>query len=281
MRIYINGAQGASFTDSTSFSTVRWVLGMGAATGGTTNNRFGFIGYISNHRLIKGRALYTSNFVPPVAPITPIAGTTLLVNGTNGGIIDYTSKTDLETVGNTRTSTAVVKYGSRSLYFDGTGDYLSILNSQNFVFGSGNWTIELWVYLNSTARQGFAALGNAGGTNVPWEIGVGSAGKFRLLVQTSGGQYIIDGSTTPTTGIWYHIAGVRNGNTATLYVNGISEASNSSLSTNSLVAESNAVQVGTYSYGFELNGYIDDLRITKGYARYTTNFTPPTELLTY
>lgn len=161
--------------------------------------------------------------------------------------------------------------------FDGSGDYLSIPYSQNFVFGSGNWTIELWVYLNSTARQGFVALGDGAGSVVPWEIGLNNGGKFRLLVHPdAAGQIVIDGTTSPSTGIWYHVAGVRNGGTATLYVNGVSEASSSSLSTTVLRTLTSPVQVGSYSYGFELNGYIDDLRITKGVARYTSNFTAPT-----
>ena len=236
-------------------------------------------GYLSDIRVTKGFAIYTSNFVPPTQTIgnysTNIPAS-LLLNFNNGGIIDQHSTNVLETLGNAQLSTAIKKYGSASMRFDGTGDYLTIRNSQNFAFGSGNWTIELWVYLNSSARQGFVALGDASGTNVPWEIGVNASGKFRLLTQTSGGQIIMDGTTTPTTGIWYHVAGVRNGGTATLYVNGVAEATSSSLSTNSLTTETNAIQVGKYSYGFELNGYIDDLRITKGVARYTSNFTAPT-----
>jgi hypothetical protein len=238
------------------------------------------LGYISDLRIVKGTAVYTTGFIPPAAPVIPIANTSLLLNFTNAGIIDQHGSNVIETLGGVQISTAVKKYGNASMYFDGTGDYLTIRNSQNFAFSSGNWTIELWIYLNSSARQGFVALGDASGSNVPWEIGVNASGKFRLLTQTSGGQIIMDSTTTPSTGIWYHVAGVRNSGTATLYVNGVAEATSSSLSTNSLTTETNAIQVGKYSYGFELNGYIDDLRFTKGYARYTANFTPPTALST-
>ena len=279
-RLFINGTQsGTTYSDSNNYGTTA-PLGIGTywSSGSpvTTNT---VNGYLSDIRVTKGFAIYTSNFVPPAQALSNYSTTnpaSLLLNFNNGGIIDQHGTNVLETVGNAQLSTAVKKYGSSSMRFDGTGDYLTIRNSQNFAFGSGNWTIELWIYLNSSARQGFVALGDGSGTNVPWEIGVNASGKFRLLTQTSGGQIIMDGTTTPTTGIWYHVAGVRNGGTATLYVNGVAEATSSSLSTNSLTTENNAIQVGKYSYGFELNGYIDDLRITKDVARYTTTFTPPT-----
>jgi hypothetical protein len=273
LKFWINGVgQSSVVTDSTNYNSTTGVV-VGSGSYGA------YTGYLSDVRITKGVAVYTTTFTPPAQTLGNYSATypaQLLLNMNNGGIIDQHSTNVLETVGGAQLSTAVKKYGNASMYFDGTGDYLTIRNSQNFAFGSGNWTIELWIYLNSSARQGFVALGEASGSNVPWEIGVNASGKFRLLTQTSGGQIIMDSTTTPSTGIWYHVAGVRNGGTATLYVNGVAEATSSSLSTNSLTTETNAIQVGKYSYGFELNGYIDDLRITKGYARYTANFTAPT-----
>jgi len=239
-------------------------------------------GYLSGTRLVIGSALYDVNsptISVPTSPPTNIANTSLLLNYTNGQISDATSKNNLETIGDAKISTAQSKFGGSSMYFDGTGDWLTIPNSQNFVFGSGDWTVELWVRPASTSRQGFVTLENSAGTNVPWEVGINASGKFRVLVQTSAGQVVIDGSTTPTINTWYHIAAVRNGSTVTLYVNGVSEATGN-VSTNALVSETAPVYVGTYNYGFPLNGYIDDLRITKGIARYTTNFTPPTTAFT-
>jgi len=277
LAFYINGAAAGTVTVSSNLGT-SWspLIGYNRAGSG-----FEWNGYISNLRLIKGSAFYTSSFSAPVAPLTTV-GATLLLNGTNSGIIDYTSKNNLETAGNAQLSYSVKKFGNASMSFDGTGDWLIIPNSQNFVFGFGNWTIELWVRPGATGRQGFVALENAAGTIVPWELGINNGNTFRVLVQTSSGQYIVDGTTSVSTNTWYHVAAVRNGSTVTLYVNGTSEGTPANVSTNALVSETSPIYVGTYNYGFPLTGYIDDLRITKGYARYTSNFTPPTSaFITY
>jgi hypothetical protein len=86
-------------------------------------------GYISNYRFVKGRAVYTSNFVPPIAPVTAVANTSLLCNFTNAGIIDNAMMNNLETLGDAKISTVQSKYGGSSMFFDGTGDYLSFTNT--------------------------------------------------------------------------------------------------------------------------------------------------------
>jgi hypothetical protein len=88
------------------------------------------------------------------------------------------------------------------------------------------------------------------------------------------------GSSGWSAGTWYHVAVTRSGNTFKLFRNGVQ---NGSTVTNSnscpATASTGALYVGSdVGGGFgNWNGYIDDLRITKGYARYTTNFTPPTQ----
>jgi len=274
--IFIDGVLKSTTTYSSAFPTASTYGPSIGATQYRGAPSYLLTGYISGLRVLKGTAQYTATFTPPTAPLTAIANTSLLLNFTNGGIIDSAAKNVLETVGGAAISTAQSKFGGSSMAFDGSGDYLLLPSSLNFVFGSGDWTVELFVYLNATGRQGFVTLENNIGTNVPWEVGLNASNKFRVLVQTSDGQVIIDGTTTPSTGTWYHIAAVRYGGTVTLYVNGASEATGN-VSTNALVAETNSAYIGIYAYGFPLNGYIDDLRITKGYARYTSNFTPPTQ----
>jgi len=272
---YLNGTRFATTAYSSTINNGNNGPSIGARAGGSS---FPYLGYLSGVRIIKGAGPYdatSSSLTVPTAPLTAISNTQLLANFTNAGIYDATSKNDLETVGNAQISTTQSKFGGSSMYFDGTGDWLTIPNGQNFVFGSGDWTVELWVRPASSSRQGFATLGNSTGTNIPWEVGINASGKFRALVQTSGGQVIIDGTTTPSANTWYHVAVARYGGTVTLYVNGVAEATGS-VSTNALVTETSPVYVGAYNYGFPLTGYIDDLRVTKGIARYTSNFIPPT-----
>jgi hypothetical protein len=278
LRMFLNGAVDASQSSYTAS------LYQGGTRIGFWNNSptYYFNGYISNLRVVNGTAIYTSTFSVPSTPLTAISNTSLLLTGTNGGIIDQSGRNNLTTVGDAKISTVQKKYGSSSMLFDGTGDYLKIPNSQNFNFGSGNFTVEGWVYCtNTSSRQDiFTTPANASGfTGLSFAI---YNGNFDLTMSWTGAWDILfatAGSVSANT--WYHFAVVRNGGTVTVYINGTSTYSNSGLSTSSLVFGSDPA---TISYGRVnqsdaryLYGYIDDLRITKGFARYTANFTAPTE----
>ena len=289
VKIWVNGVQGASVSDTTSFTVGRLGIGAGAATAGSTNNRFNLIGYLSDFRWIKGQALYTSNFVPPVSPVLAVKNTSLLLNGTTGGIINSGMIGNLETVGDVKRNTAITKFtGLTSMYFDGTTDYLLMAPSPNTEFGSGDFTIEFWWYPTSTARQGIYH----GSFGSDWSIGIdfSSVGtqkigiwassngtSWNLLNADSGGNSI--GTTTPTQNAWNHIAYVRNGTTWMLFVNGNRDLNLTGISGSIASRLSNSRAIGSWwstgSMG-QTSGYITDFRITKGYARYTANFTPTT-----
>lgn len=271
--MYVDGVSRATTTDSTNYTTTTgtWYI----ATNDSGPPSEVLTGYLSNFRIVKGTAVYTSNFTPPTTPLTPIANTSLLLNFTNAGIIDQHGTNVIETVGNAQLSTSVKKYGSASMYFDGTGDYIYQPSSINYGYGTGNFTIEFWLYLNSTGLQTILSH-LASNPQVKPHIYYSSG--VRLYI--NGSDVITGGTVTIST--WTHIALVRNSGSTRLYINGTQSGSTYTDSNN--YGTSSPLIIGDYSVPVTgtnmLNGYIDDLRITKGYARYTSNFTPPSALST-
>ena len=271
VRLFINGNIVNTTSNATSISASAPLVSSSGSP---------FPGYISSLRILKGTAQYTANFTPPTSPLTAITNTSLLLNFTNASILDSTAKNDLETVGDAQVSTSVKKFGTGSMAFDGTGDYLVSYSSPTALlmnFGTGDFTIEMWLYFSSTS-------GNQGIVDNASSISSALSGKWFLYKDSSGnlifGEHnvgaILSYSWSPSTSTWYFIAVSRSGGTIKMFINGTSVASASN-STN--FSSAGGVQVGIMASINPLNGYIDDLRITKGVARYTSNFTPPSAQL--
>ena len=276
LKLYVNGvAEGtAASLGSSAINTLTGTPYLSISSYYNGGGEF-FNGYVSSARIVKGTAVYTANFTPPTAPLTAITNTSLLLNFTNAGVYDATSKNDLETVGNAQISNTTAKWGSTSIKFDGTGDYLTSnpATTDMYAFGSGDFTIEFWMYISVL------------GTNVPYDQRTtgGSGATSTLYITSSTLRYYVSGldritSSTLSTGQWYHVAVARSGTSTKMFINGTQAGStytDSTVYTNSSLrpfigGDSN----NPGANGF--NGYIQDLRITRGYARYTSNFTPPT-----
>jgi len=271
-KIYLNGVQIASATDVTNYLT-----GTTAYINNNTGNSNKITGYIADLRLLKGTALYTSAFTPPTAPLTAITNTSLLLSYTNAGILDNAMMNDLETVGNAQISTSVKKYGTGSIAFDGTGDYLTVPSSPNLGFGSGDFTVEAWVYLTANianATGGYLTDFRGGSTN-NFALGfIGDSGVTKMYEYVNSGTAATTGSATVTLNTWNHVAWVRSGSTVTMYLNG---TSNGTITSSYSQGTTNVTICSRYTGATEyITGYVDDLRITKGFARYTSNFTAPT-----
>lgn len=178
-------------------------------------------------------------------------------------------------IGNTKISTAQSKFGGSSIFFDGSSG-LTVPNSASLVFGSGNFTIEFWVYTVSLTgiRQYFNTdtdsynLSYAMITNgTSWLYYLSSTGStWNLASGVSGGAAVVN--------TWQHVALVRSGNVVTPYING--QPGTSTTTSASLYNFAGALSIGYLGPHF-MSGYIDEFRITQGIARYQNSFTPPTE----
>jgi hypothetical protein len=204
----------------------------------------------------------------PVAPVGTTPNSQLLLNFTDAAILDSTGRNVLETAADAKTSSVVTKFTGGSLYFDGTGDYLTFPASRQFEV-TADVTIEFWVYLISLGTGGstpaFFGWGNFTSKTFAYIYNDG-----RIAIGIQGTNEIVSAAGQATTNSWIHLAFVRNGSTTTIYKNGTSIASNTT-----------AVWYGsTGTDALQINGsvtncYISDFRFTK-FARYTANFTAPT-----
>lgn len=190
-------------------------------------------------------------------------------NNANGSTVF----TDLSAVGNTITgygglshSTAAYKNGKSSIYFDGTDDYLSIPDSENWNFGSGDFSIEFFVRFsaNNSNYTIISQKGNSG--NIGWTVQYsgGNIALFRSydgINQVSDLYYIF----VPVVGQWYHILISRQDGLLRLYADGIkrSEITDG----NSFYNSASPLQIGTQNSVAFLNGYLDQIRISTGIAR--------------
>jgi hypothetical protein len=235
-------------------------------------------GHACDVRMVKSASVYTSDFTPPTSPLTAITNTSLLLNFTNAGIQDYSQVSDLKLVGNATGSSTQTKYASYSMYFDGTGDYADCLSP--IVPPEYPFTVEMWIFVTSgqtMANKFFVSQQ----TSLGYGFGIGLIGDGRLAVgidSSAAGQNIL-ATNSMTAGTWYHIAfSIESDGTGRLFIDGTVVGTNTF--TNSPDQSVNT-QIGRRQSTPDryMNGYIEDLRITKGLARYTANFTPPTSEL--
>lgn len=215
------------------------------------------------------------------------ARTQLLLNGngSNGGTTFTESSCGgntkvITSSGNVQTSTLSKKFGSASILTDGTGDFLSSVSNSDFNFSNDDFTVDLWVNPLSTSTQRILAKDNAG-TNYQWlNFAVGPSG-INLGVSTDTAAWgLLNISTISySTGTWTHLAIVRSAQSLRAYKDGTQVAFSTMVASSSTVSTGNEnLVIGSENFSprRELNGYVDDVRISPGVARWFTNFTPPT-----
>ncbi len=267
LKLYKNGTLTDTFTSVTNgggATTTRYGIGQF----GNGYAPFAFSGYISNARVAK-TAVYTANFTPSTTPLTAITNTSLLVRGDTGAFYDLSNNGNgMTSTGTTAVTTQVKKYGAESASYTATA-YQTVADAVNLQLGTGDYTIEAWVYrnaagvLHSLICKGAAATG--------WLLQVNSSNQLVFTVTSTA---ILTSTTTIAATTWTFVTVTRSGTSTRLFVGGNLEATATD-STN--FNQTNALLVGSdRSNANGLNGYLDDIRITKGVARYTATFTPPT-----
>lgn len=214
-----------------------------------------------------------------VAADADYANVSLLLHcdGVNGSTQFEDSSASQKTVtaaGNVQISTAQSKFGGAAAYFDGTGDYLTAAYSSEFNFGTGASTVEFWYSSTQTTQYAsYIAM-----TNFAWQIMNGAGNTICLWIYAinTGAPVLTLTNAAVHDGLWHHFAWVRSGDVHTLYFDGVAGATTTNATT---VGNGTAsLSIGRdETYGpRNYHGYLDEIRITKGVARYTADFTPPT-----
>jgi hypothetical protein len=174
--------------------------------------------------------------------------------------------------GNAKISTTASKFGSSSAYFDGNGDYLTYAYSSDFDFSGGTYTIEGWINFSSMPAAGVCPIAKH-------TFAVGMDWAFYVANSTTISFYSAGVDTQRTIsaisfGTWYHFAVVRSGGNVSIYWNGVRQGAAFSISTANTGAGIiiGADRINSVLYPF--HGYLDEIRLTKGVAKYTGDFTP-------
>ena len=299
--VYLNGAAVIN-QSSTPNSSTRY-LNVGSAAGATFN------GYISNFRVVKGTALYTSSFTPPTSPLTAIANTSLLtcnaptivdastnnftITNNNSATVSsttpFTAATAVSTIKfKNRSNAPITAATGNSVLFNGTNQYLSIPNNTAFQLGTGDFTAECWTYATSMP-QSFARLlsvaGTYSGANVGLEINISTStapvNSIEFCINGNNTTYFrISTNSAISINTWYHVAVTRLSGTIYCFLNGVLQTSSTSGASTNINGSGGATIAAAIGGGGYWPGYVSNVRILKGTALYTASFTAPTTPLT-
>jgi hypothetical protein len=232
--------------------------------------------WLANEQVLAQRA----GIWPAVAATDPdFASVSLLLHmdGTNGSTTFTDSSSNGLTVtanGNTQVSTTTPKWGTGSASFDGNTDWLSLTPATLLQFPA-DFTLEGWFYLNSTAQMAGGSSSSDSNT-LAFRFNENQAGNLGFSL--NGTTVFSSTAAGITTSTWQHVAISRSGTNTRMFVDGVQKGSTNTSWSGTFRMDI----IGTFFFngnryaGYDFDGKIDDLRITKGVARYTANFTAPT-----
>jgi hypothetical protein len=194
------------------------------------------------------------------------------LNGANGSTSfpeETTSGVTFAAGGNGQISTAQYKFGGAALKFDGTGDYiLSTTGFSALTFGTGDFTVEMWVYLNK-AQNMLIDFGWSGSSGT-WQFYTNATGHLEWYHGIGAGGTVLTGSDVVSTGSWHYVAAKRASGTFSLWLDGVSQGSVADSRDYNASAVNTGIKIGgqvVFNASWDANGYYDEIRVTKGYAR--------------
>ena len=233
----------------------------------------GNVNYNTTLQLMQPKAVMRlSDYDPHSASVGLLSHFGGVDNGTT--FIDETGKA-ITPYGGAVTKTSIKKLGSASAYFDGVNDYLSLLNNTAWDFGAGDYTVEAWVYLTAFPTGGNWATivsWHTSGSNIGWRLVVGETGMLHFSTDAGATNGFFTNAGVITLGKWHHVAAVGYNGASLGFVDGTLFGNRSS---HSMGVANTPLRIGsTDGSNWFFAGYIDELRVTKGVARYTKNFTP-------
>jgi hypothetical protein len=270
--IYLNGTRVGNGSFTQNITANQLVIGRSH----TAKDQEYVAGYISNFRLVKGTALYSGTTIPvPTAPLSSIPNTSLLTCQSNRFLDSSPNNFAITRNGDVSVQPYVPFPANWSNFFDGTGDYLSAPDSTAFAFGTGDFTIEYWIYAVSflNAQTIFDTRSSSGVTG--YSDYFGNTGSFNLFLNNT---TIYTSASNVALNTWTHIAVSRSGTSIRVFINGTQSGSTVTNTTN--LSDQKCLIGVNRNFVSHHNGYISNLRVLKGTAVYTSNFTPPTTPLT-
>lgn len=275
MRVFLNGVLDGTSTNAFNNTSNNGYIG---AFWGASSNA-----YISNVRVVKGTALYTSSFTPSTSPLTAVSGTSFLSCQSNRFIDNSTNAFTLTPSGSPSVqnfypffppldySTAAI---GGSGYFDSSGDFLNTPTSGQFT-ASGDFTVSCWFYLQSFGNSYYVVGGNwSAGTSDEWLIQIQNNGAIRFLTSADG---TFSSAGVVTLNQWMYFTATRSGTTVTVQVNGATVRTYTKSDT--LGSATKSINIGQQpGNNWPWNGYIADFRLVSGSAVTTIPTSPATSI---
>jgi len=294
IKIYVDGVLSAT-EDSVAASAEFNSTGSGLEIGrnwSSTNTSNWVNGYIDDLRITKGVARYTTDFIPPSQAVGAKLSGSNETNTTtdftafyapfDSDVNDDSSNAGTGTAsGSAAISSTQAKFGGNSLYLPTGNHAVTYPNTTDFDFDDGPFTVEFWAYATATAYGNFESVmgfGSGGSWHVSYVPGDSSNDGGYFEFPGTGGYTGIDGVGQGAAAQWMHIAFTRDDNNVIRYfVNGTIKNSATN-NTTSRGSGGNTFKIGYGGVGSyrSFQGYLDDIRIIKGYAKYTADFAPPT-----